>query len=285
MSELTFSGEDHPDPYEVIASAEPLLGHFGIEFSPVDEPERFITAVRQIDPRYKDGHNVARSQLNKDSRIWPADTKSLITEVAQRMRMTAGETPLIGHYDAVIALGGANQAVLDRARYAVQARNSRTATFKYLVMAGSKRPLGEEEQARTANYASGAVTEFDLCVGAAKTISQENPGSIASLALVDKEKSNTPEVLETVLEEMARNGIVFSERSTVAAITTQIYQQSTALDLARVAKRFGITETYTSVAGNPSAQEAIDQRTPATYLSEIVRTLRAATLAIQEEVA
>ncbi len=60
----------------------------------------------------------------------------------------------------------------------------------------------------------------------------------------------------------------------VAAVTTQIYQASTERDLDRVAKQFGVTETFT--AGNPSDPNVVAKRTPATYLSEVLRTLRAA---------
>ena len=64
-------------------------------------------------------------------------------------------------------------------------------------------------------------------------------------------------------------------------MTTQIYQESTALDLARVAKAFGAE--YTLAAGNPSDPELVAKRTPATYLTEIIRTLKAAMLALEAE--
>ena len=67
----------------------------------------------------------------------------------------------------------------------------------------------------------------------------------------------------------------------MAAVTTQIYQAATELDLARVALQFGITETF--AAGNPSDPKAVEARTVATYQSEILRTLRAITHAMQAE--
>jgi len=70
------------------------------------------------------------------------------------------------------------------------------------------------------------------------------------------------------------------EGSRVAAVTTQIYQAATSLDIARVGKKYGLE---TMAAGNPSDPKVVEARTPATYLSEVLRTLRAATLALKAE--
>lgn len=72
------------------------------------------------------------------------------------------------------------------------------------------------------------------------------------------------------------------EDARVAAVTTQIYQESIDLDLASsVARKFGITKTQ--AAGIPSPAKTTGGCTPAAYLSEILRILKTATLATQHE--
>jgi hypothetical protein len=292
MYEFSGGHEKPLSPYEVLESGQELLQHFGVEVNPVENPEEFLEAIKQLDPRFQGERSLSRQDLEQDATEWPEDTIALITQAAEAMRMVAldersrpisNETPLVGHYDLVIALGAARQANLDRTRYAVDcAKGNRESTsFKQLVVAGSSRRLGEAEQANTTNYAPGAQTEFDLCVGAAKTVAEENPGLIVSLSYEPDPKAGTPDVIDNVLDAMVKNEAVIYGETTVAAVTTQIYQVSTQMDLERVAKRFGITDVY--VAGNPSHPELIAKRTPATYLTEIVRTLKAATLLVQAE--
>lgn len=268
------------NPQEVLQAGSELLEHFGVEASAVEQPEQFLEAMAQLDPRYQGGRELVRWQLETDQTEWSEDTKQIILRAAEGMRMLEQETSLSGQFDAVIALGGARQSNLDRARYAVEAAKEGNANFKHLIVAGSSRELNEAEQENVANYAPGATTEFEACVGAAKTVAQENPGLITSVLYVEDERAGTPAIIEKVLATLQANGSIH-EGSRVAAVTTQIYQSSTELDLARVAKQFGISETFT--AGNPSAPKVIEARTPATYLSEVLRTLKAATLAAQTE--
>jgi hypothetical protein len=187
--------------------------------------------------------------------------------------MLETETPLQGNYDVVIVLGGARQSNLDRTRYAVDAIKKGNATFKHLVVAGSSRELQEAERENTTNYAPGAKTEFDLCVGAAATAAKENPGLVVSVMYVEDKRAGKPTVIENVLATLQSNGSLPGGAS-VAAVTTQIYQTSTERDLARIAEQFGVAETF--VAGNPSDPSVVAKRTPATYLSEVLCTLRAA---------
>ena len=286
-------GREKPlSPYEVLSSSEDLLRHFGIEIDPVEHPQEFMEAIKQLDPRFQGERSLTRQDLEQDVTEWPADTVALINKTAEAMRMVVfdaegrpitNETPLIGHYDLVVALGAARQANLDRTRYAVDCvkGNREESSFKHLVVAGSSRRLPEAEQASTTNYAPGAKTEFDLCTGAAKTVAQENPGLIIGLSYTAEEKAGTPDVLETVLSAMTQSDVVIYGESPIAAVTTQIYQVSTQMDLERVAKKFGITDVF--VAGNPSDPEMIARRSPATYLTEIVRTLKAATQLVLSE--
>ncbi|MGH7156926.1 MAG: hypothetical protein ACREGG_02350 [Candidatus Saccharimonadales bacterium] len=274
------------------AGAE-FLNHFEVTVDPHQNPKQFLEALKQFDPRYEGDRDLVRYELEQDQREWPEDIKDVIMRTAERMEMVAFdqegqptnlENSLIGHYDAVIVLGGARQANLDRARYAIECEKKEQASFRHLIIAGSDRELKPAEVEATANYAPGAVTEFDLCAGAARVVGQENPGLIVSLQRVEGTKGiGTPEVIEATIAKLREAGDLTSENASIAAITTQIYRASTELDLARVANRHGIEQTF--AAGNPSDPELVAKRTPATYLSEIVRTLKAAAMAVQEEVA
>ncbi len=280
MSEQYRPHESQPSPEQLLQAGSEFLQHFGVEVNPTEQPEQFLEAMAQLDPRYQGGRELVRWQLEADQTEWDEETKGVIMRAAESMRMLEPETPLQGDFDVVIALGGARQANLDRARYAVEGAKEGKTSFKSLVVAGSSRELNEAEQENASNYAPGAETEFDLCVGAAATVAKENPGLVASVAYIEDKRAGTPVVIERVLSTLRANGSL-PEGARVAAVTTQIYQASTELDLARVAKQFGVSEAYT--AGNPSDPNVVAKRTPATYLSEVLRTLKAAANAAQAE--
>lgn len=273
MTEQINTKETQPTGEQLLQVGSEFLQHFGVEANPVENPEGFRAALQQLDPRYQGGRDLVRWQLEADQTEWDDTTKDVIMRSAEGMRMLEAETPLLGNFDAVIVLGGARQSNLDRTRYAVDAIKDGNANAKQLIVAGSSRELSEAEQEDTANYAPGAKTEFDLCLGAAATVAKENPGLVASVMYVEDQKAGTPAVIEKVLSSLRDNGSL-PEGASVASVTTQIYQASTERDLDRVATQFGVAETYT--AGNPSDPNVVSKRTPATYLSEVLRTLRAA---------
>jgi hypothetical protein len=278
MSEQLRPQETQPTPEQALQTGREFLQHFGVEVSPTEQPEQFMVAMKELDPRYQEGRELVRWELAADQREWPEETKDVILRTAESMRMLEKETPLSGHYDVVIALGGANQQNHERPAYALEAMKEGKASFKQLVIAGSSRKLKDPEIANAANYAKDPVTEFDLCVAGAAKVAAEYPGVPVSVLLVDDEKAGTPDVIESVLNFMQANSNLPKD-ARVAAVTTQIYQESTELDLARVAQKFGITKS--EAAGIPSPAKTIEGRTPATYLSEVVRTLKAAVNAIK----
>jgi hypothetical protein len=280
MAEKHPSKETQLTPEQLLEASNQFLQHFGVEISPTEQPEQFLEAMAQLDPRYQGGRELVRWQLEADQTEFDDETKQVILGTAESMRMLEAETPLVGHFDAVIVLGGARQANLDRARYAAEAIKAGQASTEHLVIIGSRRKLNEAEQQNTANYAPGAQTEYDLCMGAAMTIGAEYPELVIDVQSEDDEKAGTPVVIEKVLSALNEDGSL-KDSARVGAVTTQIYQASTELDLARVAKKFGVVDTYT--AGNPSDPNIIAKRTPATYLSEILRTLKATVNAAQAE--
>jgi hypothetical protein len=276
MSEQLQPTEAQPTPEQLLHASREFLQHFGVEVDPIEQPEQFLGVVAQMDPRKKEGGKEERYLLEDDSTQWPEDAVATIMRTAESMGMLRAETPLVGEYDVVIVLGGARQSNLDRSRYAAESLREGRASARHLVVAGSSRRLKEAEQANASNYAPGATTEFDLCAGAAATVARENPGIPVSVQLIDEERVGAPTIINAVLSSLQ-----VGKGAKVAAVTTQIYQPFTSLDLARAASEFGATETFT--AGNPSDSNVVARRTPATYLSEILRTLKAATHAFQAE--
>jgi hypothetical protein len=285
--EQSHSGERQLTPYELLDASSEFLSTFGVEPSPIENPEQFLEALEQFSPRYSGERTLLRYELQESTQEFTPEVQDVIHRTAEAYGMKDEQTPLRGDYDAVIILGAARQANLDRARYAVDAWHRHDVTFRHLIIAGSGRPLGKGEPENTANYAPGAQTEFDLCVGAAQTVARENPGlSVSVLQVPDKSDGGlpgTPEVIDAVLADLRDRDDIHEEESAVATVTTQIYQPWTKFDTERIAKRYGITDVY--VAGNPSDPEIVAKRKTATYLAEIIRALKAATLALQDEVA
>ena len=251
-----------------------FLSYFGISVDPMSDPELFKQALREVDPRYKGGLGVDRFRLEQDQTKWSRETIEIIMVAAKALGLLDQETQLKGHIDMVIALGGARQSNLDRLRYAADAVKTGKASIKNLVIAGSNRILSDVEKENVSNYAPNAETEADLCKAAASMVERENPGMRIQVVVSENEKAGNPEVIESALREIGVAG------DYVAVVTTQIYKMAAGLDLARVANKFGIS--LTTAAGNPSDPAIVAKRTTATYLSEVLRTLRAAILFAQE---
>lgn len=309
LSELTPPDQSQMNAEQVIKAGQSLLDHFNVQANPNNpsETEQFVTAMDQLNPRFQGGRDLVRYQLELDQTEWPGDTKQIIMDSAKAMRMLESQTPFEGSFDVMLVLAGARQANMDRMRYAARCCftraslsvtiDSRSFREGVLIFVGSKRKLTDDEKDNTSNYAPGAVTEEDLIVATMEHFDSEQRkltnefGKYPQInrwdhVITDKDKAGTVDVVDKVLSEIANyvasTGRELPKDFRLGAVTTQIYQSATELDLARVAKRYGITETFT--AGNPSNPNIIAKRTVATYLSEVLRTLKAAALAKSEGV-
>lgn len=284
-------GSEAISPEQAIEIGRELLEYFDIDIdgklNPVTNTEEFVEALKQLNPRYKGDRTLVRFELEDDQTEWPTDMQRKTWDAAVGLRMVEPddaeepiETELEGEFDDVAVLGAARQAPKDRALYAAKAIHEGRASAKKVVIVGSARKLKEAEQENAANYAPGAKTEFDLCVGAARAVAEEYPDVEVETMFLDEEKAGTPQVMEHVLSELQSRGEL-SASARIAAVTTQIYQTSTSFDVARAAKKFGVHDTF--VAGNPSDPNVVAKRTTSTYLSEILRTMKAAALALSHE--
>lgn len=259
---------------QVVDDGGYFIEHFKIEADPTKDTPDFLAALEQLNPRFQGGRDLVRWELENDPTEWDEKTKGIVMDASKSYRMLEKETPLVGFYDLAVILGGARQSNLDRARFAAQAVSNGNAVVLNMIVGGSNRELNESEQTNVANYALGAVDEYDLCAAAARSIGREYPGIVMSPLFVPEPKAGTPRIIERAIEAHTVRGKL-PKNTGIAAVTTQIYQVSTGIDLSRVAKEKGVT-VPTFTAGNPSDPEVMAKRTIATYLSENLRTLRAA---------
>ena len=293
MKEMSPNGQGSSlSAEQIFIAARPLVDHFGIVVDPQTGGEAYAAALAQLNPRFVGDRHLVRWKLEADQTRWPEETTAVIKEAAEAMNMLKPETPLQGRFDLVLVLGGSRQAPADRARYAAQCLFN-SADFSKVVVLGSRRLLDATEQANVANYAPNAQTEADLAEATIEVLEQED-NRLANVHginpklpyvyshIVEKERANNPDVIGSLLAEITAYGTPLEyelpKNFRLGAVTTQIYQSAVHLDLTRVAKGYGINEVFT--AGNPSDPNVIAKRTTATYLGEILRTLRAASYAL-----
>lgn len=259
---------------EVLNSPEvrAFLAHFKMP-NPFADSEEFLEALRQNDPRYKGEDHKLRFELEDDSTKWPTATVDVVMSTARYMGMLKTETIIEGEFDLMIVLGEARRSNLERTRYGVKMITDGYCSAPFVLVAGSNRPLPKLEQAYVAKYAPFAETEFDLCCAAAKEVAIESEIATGQF-LVRNERAGTPDVIEAVI-----GAGEYDEFIRIATVTNQIYWLATVLDTARISADFCVACYAT--AGCPSDPKVVDKRTTATYLSEVLRTLRAALLAAE----
>lgn len=258
------------NPREVLEQGSALLSRFGVEVDPVAESELFQQAMNELNPRFSGDRELSRYELEADDREWSEGDRSLIVETGREFGLLNPETRLTGSYDAVIAMGAARMAPLDRLQYAANAVVSGEAKAKLLIAAGSERVVGDAERSATDLYAPGAVTEFDLSLGAVSRVAHDSRLLVAPLRVPGVQAGNI-DVFNAASDALIRQGQL---TRSLGAVTTEIYRKATEMDLRIVAREKGIP--YIAVAGNPSDPAIVDRRTPATYLAEVVRTMRSA---------
>lgn len=252
----------------------------GITANPIEQFDLFLRECKRANPRYEGEKDRVRFQLEKDSRLWSEEARDAIFNLAGYLNMLRGETPLTGAFDYIITMGGARRAPLDRACFAAQAiLDSRASASKGIVIAGSTRLLADDEKPLIQDYAPGAETEHDLCVGACERILKRHPELKIFTVRHDNPRSGNDGVIN---EFMNNHNQRFSnnEPLRIAGVTTRIYTVGLHLDLARAANRYGWRDFF--AAGHSSSPEMVFNRQDSTYLSECFTTLRKAAIAAAE---
>jgi len=260
-----------------------FLAAMEIDADPIAELDQFLKACEQANPRYQGGGDLVRFQLEADDSKWPSRIRHATLNLANYLNMCRGEDPLKGGpYDVIIALGGARRSPLHRACYAAQAIVDNRTEAKLIVIAGSTRPLVEEEKGQVQDFAEGALTEYDLCLGAQQFVKKRYPDLNIVAVCNDDPRSGNDGVIDKTMAFCATHfgGAVRVLNLSVAAVTTRIYAQGLYLDMARAAKRHRWGQFL--AAGHASDPEAVFKRKLAIYLSECLTTLRKAALAAAE---
>lgn len=89
-----------------------------------------------------------------------------IFDAAAKLGLVESSKPVNRHPQHLVVLGGANRSPLDRLRYGL----SMVDDFEHVAYLGSSRTISDAEQQKAADYAPGAITEFDLGCGAFETL-------------------------------------------------------------------------------------------------------------------
>src|SRR5579884_2045322 len=96
LSTLTPPANTQLSPEEVLGFGEELLDHFGVEVSTTDQPDDFVEAMDQINPRNQGERTLVRFELEQDQTKWSDETIGIVMRAAEGMRMLAPQTPLEG---------------------------------------------------------------------------------------------------------------------------------------------------------------------------------------------
>lgn len=250
-----------------------FLDYFNLQYDPIAEKDKLAEALEANIPESAVGR--VRWELGADHTKWTKQTIKVIMDTARALRMLEPETPIVGDFDVAIPIGGANQAPLVRAELVMDAIR-RGNKIPHMILTGSvRRILKDGERENVKNYASNAMTEFDLARGVFDKLAPKSENLTISLCKIDMEKAHNYNVIDYILTEYYDSARLPSTLR-ICAVTTQIYWLALWLDLQRVAREQGISPENIFAAGTPSAQSIIDGRSPLQYLLEVNRTIRAA---------
>lgn len=99
MSEQYLPHESQQTTEQLLLASREFLQYFGVETNPTEQPEQFLAAMTQLDPRYKGGRELVRWQLEVDQTELDEQTQDVIMRAAENIHMLESETPLIVDYD------------------------------------------------------------------------------------------------------------------------------------------------------------------------------------------
>lgn len=247
-------------------AAQLFLKQIGIDADPFHDLDAFKQACSQANPRYKGNRDLVRFQLEEDASSWEPELCHATMILARELGMF-NEKRFEGVADIGLALGGARRSPLHRGCYIAEAIARGKADVKFLVIAGSTRPVGEAEQATVQDFAPRVKTEIDICEAAADFIGRKQPHMCIKVICNDDPRSGNRGVLAKVMLEI---GSYYPIHSIIAS-TTAIYRTALMFDLMLAKEEYSLT--YVDAAGHPSDPEMVFNRTIATYLSENLTTL------------
>ena len=134
-------------------------------------PREVIRRLNEIEPhwtengttwdfRYADGRSLERQDILYE-RLKQDNGRELVVEAADQLGLRRERAPRHERYKAVVVLGGARLAPLNRTRWAAQHLDG-GCEAEHVVLLGALRDVSAGERESTDEYAENAETEFDL---------------------------------------------------------------------------------------------------------------------------
>lgn len=146
-----------------------MAGLFGVEELPEDRRDRLRVLQDLAQDHWDFRKGAERQAVNWDNELLDdpeSEQWKTIFEAADKLGLIENTEPQNKTPDALVILGGANKAPLDRLRYGLDAIDD----FGYVAYLGSSRAVSDAERAKAIEYAPHAQTEFDLGCGAVETL-------------------------------------------------------------------------------------------------------------------
>jgi hypothetical protein len=278
---MPLSAEQLTDPTYAFETGSVFVHSLGIEFDPVDQPDAYAEALRKDDPRTAE--NLIRYQLEKSTQKLSPEAQAVLDDTVLALGMLEPVYPLPpeGRYGTMVVIGGARDALLDRSMFAANSIVQGVATNNLLLAGDPGRRLNDEEKDVTRQWAPIAQTEYDLARAATQRIRDEYPKvfggmhgvSLAAFKLHTIKPDQRDVINEVILRAEALAAATISDVGKLAVVTTAIYVPFKTHDTLSATKRHGIAVDIAGVASRP---EVIARRTPATYVTDTLRTLVAA---------
>lgn len=148
---------------------EMIVKEFDSEYSSIKDVNKRIDYLAKLAGEHwdfrkgRERHEITEISAMDDP---ASELGKIIHEGTRYMEMSKPSTATLGHYSILGILGGAFRSPYNRLRYGLE----QDITYDTLVFLGSEREVLPLEQEQAKDYAPGARTEFDLGVGAIKTL-------------------------------------------------------------------------------------------------------------------
>lgn len=245
---------------------------------PFNDPEAFKQECHDLNTRFFEGHDYVRFERTARMSKWPPEIADATMGFATYLQMIYGENPLGGRdrFDYLIAFAGARFSTLDRLCHIVL-RLADTKVFLRpntgkIIVAGSTRVLPDTEKPYVQDFAPGAETEFDLCLGAREYVMNLYPGQEIETVCTDIPRANTGNVIDAVMVHVGGG-----KGLRIGGVTTELYHAQ--LDLWMAMAKLRHDWVGFQAAGHCANPRLVAERKDEAYWNECLSTLRVACMA------
>lgn len=164
---------DHAMKYLVLFANNPgvekIVNEFDSHYSSIQDPAKRLYYLKELAAKewdFRKGRE--RYEVTESFDIDEPGSKAgkMVYEGAQQAEMASASSATLRHYSIMAILGGAMRSPYNRLKYALE----QPVTCEMVAYLGSEREVLPPEQEKVHDYAPNATTEFDLGVGAIKTL-------------------------------------------------------------------------------------------------------------------